>query len=62
MEGKRASCAEPERRAGIMFLHDSECDCCDKKTEVAILDIGLINFHWNICKNCLDEFSNKFIK
>lgn len=56
MEGKRASCAKENRRAGIMFLHDAECDCCDDRTEVAVIDLGLINFNWNICKKCLKEF------
>ena len=56
MEGLRSPSAKPERRAGIMFLHDAECDCCDKKTEVAVIDFGLINNHWNVCKNCLQEF------
>jgi len=60
MEGRRATCARPNRRAGIMFLQDSACDCCDEVTEVAILDLGLINFHWNVCKKCLMEFTFQF--
>lgn len=57
MEGKRASCAKENRRAGIMFLDDGPCDCCDAETEIAIIDFGLIdNYHWHICKKCLKEF------
>lgn len=57
MEGKRSPAALPERRAEIMYMQDAECDCCDNATEVAVLDFGLINnFHWNICKDCLQEF------
>lgn len=61
MEGVRSSSAKPERRAGIIFFQNGECDCCDSKTTVAILDFGLINtFHWNICKKCLLEFAYQF--
>lgn len=62
MEGVRSSCAKPERRAGIMFFHNGECDCCDSRSAViAVLDLGLIsNFHWNVCKKCLLEFAYQF--
>lgn len=60
MEGIRSSSAKPNRRSGIMFFQDGECDCCDKKTEVAVLDIALVKFHWNICKECLFEFAYQF--
>lgn len=57
MEGVRSTFAKSERRAGIMFLQDGPCDCCDAKTEVAVIDFGIYrNYHWNVCKNCLQEF------
>lgn len=60
MKGKRSPSAKENRRAGIMFLQDAPCDCCDDNTEVAVLDFGIVNtFHWNICKKCLQEFVNQ---
>ena len=57
MEGRRASCAKPNRRAGILFLDDGPCDCCDAETEIAIIDFGVYSdYHWNVCKKCLQEF------
>ena len=41
MEGKRSPSAKPERRAGIMYIHNGSCDCCDKITDLAVIDFGL---------------------
>ena len=61
MTGKRSYAALPNRRAGILFFDDGECDCCDKKTTVAIIDFSLIEtYNWNICKDCLYEFYLRF--
>lgn len=57
MEGKRSIFAKENRRAGIMFLQDGPCDCCDDIAEVAVIDFGIYtNYHWNVCKKCLKEF------
>ena len=57
MEGIRSTWAKPERRAGIMFLQDGPCDCCDDRTTVAVIDFGIFrDYHWNVCKKCLQEF------
>jgi hypothetical protein len=45
-----------------MFIHNGSCDCCDKITDLAVIDFGIyrnytpIPIHWNVCKNCLQEF------
>jgi hypothetical protein len=56
MEGIKSSWAKPDRRAGILFVQKTECDCCDHIKDCAIIDIALVKFNWNICKDCLKEF------
>lgn len=60
MLGKRSPSAKPNRRSGILFIEDRECDCCDQIKECASLDIALTNFVWVICKDCLQEFAYEF--
>jgi hypothetical protein len=62
MTGRRSYAARPGRRAGILFFEDyAECDCCDKKTKIAIIHFGVIDsYNWNVCKDCLYEFYLRF--
>lgn len=48
------------RRAKVMYLQDCECDCCDEKKECATIDVGITNFVWLLCKDCLSEFLESF--
>ena len=61
MKGIRSIHARPNRRAGVMFIEGPrECDCCDQKKDCASLDVGLTNFVWVVCKDCLNEFVYEF--
>jgi len=60
MKGKRATSAAPNRRAGFILIETKPCDCCDQIKDCASIDIGLVNFVWIICKDCLNEFITKF--
>lgn len=48
------------RRAEALFYdHESEpleCDCCDEKKPCVHIHLGITNFVWCICKDCLNEF------
>jgi len=59
--GRRAMFAPPDRRSGVIYVEgDRECDCCDQRKECASIDIGLVDFVWIICKDCLNEFVYTF--
>lgn len=52
---------EKFRRAKVLYIEDGVCDCCDQQKEIAILDVGIINFTWHICTDCLEEFKLSFL-
>jgi len=60
MKGIRSGAAKKNRRAGILFIETRECDCCDQVKDCASLDVGLTNFVWVVCKDCLNEFVYEF--
>ncbi len=59
LEGIRSEFAKPNRRSGIIFVEDTECDCCDQIKRCAVIDLALVNFNWNVCEDCLMEFVNQ---
>ena len=51
----------PNRRAVSMFIEGPRpCDCCDEEKDCASIDIGLVDFVWIICEDCLKEFIYSF--
>lgn len=44
------------KRAKVLFYDKCECDSCDKTKECAHIDLGITNFVWIICKDCLSEY------
>ena len=57
LKGKRSSFAPPNRRSVVIYIEGPrECDCCDQVKNCASIDIGLVEFVWIICKDCLNEF------
>lgn len=47
------------RRANVLFYdcdeEPIECDCCDQIKPCAHINLGITNFVWCICKDCLNE-------
>jgi len=44
-------------RAKVLFYTDDcACDSCDQIKECAHIDLGIINFVWIICIDCLNEY------
>lgn len=60
MKGKVSSFAKYGRRSGVIMIDNVECDCCDKIKKCISLDIGIIDFVWVICEDCLQEFLYPF--
>jgi len=45
------------RRANNLFYSDDcECDSCDQVKKCAHISLGITNFVWVICIDCLNEF------
>lgn len=45
-----------EKRAKLIYYAKQICDSCDKKSNCAHIQLGITNFVWIICKECLSEF------
>lgn len=47
-------------RANVLFYDVQVCDSCDKKNNCAHISLGITNFVWVICKDCLNEYRYGF--
>ena len=43
-------------RAKVLFYDECECDSCDQIKKCVHIDLGITNFVWIICIDCLNEF------
>jgi prepilin-type processing-associated H-X9-DG protein len=52
------------RRANVLFCDSNEepieCDCCDQIKPCAHIHLGITNFVWCVCKDCLNELISSF--